>query len=216
MKSQICWCKYFFDFCWCGCINKIFGNVLQNRFFSIFDQNLSKINKIWGVTVSRAWSSYVNPFIWWVCHIHSTFWWFSEKSQKSRNFQKSQYLPIHPLLLLRIDFLKKYVEYAHMRWDLGFSARIDVSKIFVCKNMRFERIKIFRIFWKIWDFYWNNAVILRSCWCKLKMWLHWSPAWYDCAESILWPKLHLQLTWFAKIWLQTSYDGLQTQIFLIF
>ena len=96
MKTQICWCKYFFDFCWCGCINKIFGNMLQNRFFSIFDQNLSKINKILGITVLWAWSSYVNPFIWWVCHFHSTFWWFSEKCQKSRNFENVGKWPITP------------------------------------------------------------------------------------------------------------------------
>ena len=156
MKSQICWCKYFFDFCWCGCINKIFWKMWKYRFFSIFDQNLSKINKIWGMTVSWAWSSYVNPFIWWVCHIHTTFWWFSEKCQKSRNFQKSQYWPITPLLLLRIDFLKKYVEYAHMRWDLGFSARIDVSKIFVCKNITFWNYEFFSNILKKMSFFSKN------------------------------------------------------------
>ena len=75
---------------------RFFGNWPKNRFFTIFDQNLSKINEIWGVTVSRAWLSYVNPFIWWVCHIHSTFWWFSEKCQKSWFLKKCQKWPITP------------------------------------------------------------------------------------------------------------------------
>ena len=97
-------------------------------------------------------------------HFLVIFWGIS----KIAKFRKWLKIAKEPLGRFGIDLHKKYVHCAQMLSDLDLSARIDVSKLFVCKNIIFWNHEFFRFFWKTWIFSLDFAVILRSCWCNSK------------------------------------------------